>query len=253
MKIVLIGTGNVGTILGRKMVQAGHDVLQVYGRRAPEAAELAELIGADPVTDFAKLYSEADLYIMAVSDGSIRQVASGLHFTDQPLVHTAGAVSREVLKEASSRYGVLYPLQSLRKEITEIPAEIPFLVDGNKGEMIALVSEFAQSLSGRVQVAGDEERLKLHIGAVMVSNFTNHLYALAENYCRKENLDFGQLLPLIAETAMRIKEISPKSAQTGPAVRHDGATIQKHLELLKDHPHLRDIYLLLTESIQQTL
>jgi len=91
----------------------------------------------------------------------------------------------------------------------------------------------------------------LHVAAVMVSNFTNHLYALAEDYCRKEGLDFKQLLPLIEETAIRLKDTSAKQAQTGPALRHDSETIHKHLELLKDHPQLKNIYVLLTESIQQ--
>jgi predicted short-subunit dehydrogenase-like oxidoreductase (DUF2520 family) len=102
-----------------------------------------------------------------------------------------------------------------------------------------------------VAEAGDESRLKLHVAAVIVGNFTNHLYALTEEYCRKESLDFKQLLPLIWETASRIKDIPPKQAQTGPALRHDAETIHKHLELLKNHPQLKNIYVLLTESIQQ--
>jgi hypothetical protein len=88
------------------------------------------------------------------------------------------------------------------------------------------------------------------VAAVIVSNFTNHLYALAEDYCRKEGLDFKQLIPLIGETAERIESLSPKNAQTGPALRHDEETIKKHLDLLKDHPQLKKIYELLTSSIQ---
>ena len=99
--------------------------------------------------------------------------------------------------------------------------------------------------------ANDDDRLKLHVAAVIVSNFTNHLYVLAAEYCIKEGLDFKQLLPLIEETSLRIKTSSPKEAQTGPALRHDKETIQKHLELLKGYPQLKNIYLLMTESIQQ--
>ena len=91
----------------------------------------------------------------------------------------------------------------------------------------------------------------MHVAAVVAGNFTNHLYALAEQYCRKEGLDFRQLLPLIRETANRIEEISPAMAQTGPAIRHDRDTINQHLHILQDHPQLKNIYVLLTESIQQ--
>ena len=104
----------------------------------------------------------------------------------------------------------------------------------------------------KVVRAGDDARMKLHVAAVVVSNFTNHFYTLAEEYCRKEGLDFKLLIPLIEETALRVKNVSAKEVQTGPAVRHDKETIQKHLELLKNHPQLKNIYLLMTESIQQT-
>jgi predicted short-subunit dehydrogenase-like oxidoreductase (DUF2520 family) len=99
--------------------------------------------------------------------------------------------------------------------------------------------------------ASDDQRMKLHVAAVLVSNFVNHLYVLAEDYCKKEGLGFKQLVPLIEETALRIKDIPPRQAQTGPAIRFDKETLHKHLELLNDHPQLKNIYLLLTESIQQ--
>src|SRR4029078_2318661 len=115
-----------------------------------------------------------------------------------------------------------------------------------------LLESLAHSIAQeKVATAGDDARMKLHVAAVIVSNFTNHLYMLAEEYCRKEGLDFRQLLPLIEETALRVKTIPPKQAQTGPAIRHDKETLHKHLELLKDHPNLKNIYVLLTESIQQ--
>jgi predicted short-subunit dehydrogenase-like oxidoreductase (DUF2520 family) len=93
--------------------------------------------------------------------------------------------------------------------------------------------------------------LKLHVAAVMVNNFTNHLYKLAEDYCKNEGLDFRQLIPLIEETAERLKTISPADAQTGPAIRHDAPTIEKHLIILEKYPHLKEIYKIMTESIQQ--
>ena len=102
----------------------------------------------------------------------------------------------------------------------------------------------------KVAEAGEDARLKLHVAAVIVSNFTNYLYALAEDYCRKEGIDFKQLLPLIEETANRVKDISPKQAQTGPAIRQDDETVQKHLVLLENYPQLKNIYALMTESIQ---
>ena len=98
--------------------------------------------------------------------------------------------------------------------------------------------------------AGDDTRLKLHVAAVFVNNFTNHLYALAEDYCKKEGIDFKELFPLIEETASRLKTISPSKLQTGPAIRNDEETIQKHLVLLASHPQMKKVYEFLTASIR---
>ncbi|HET9431302.1 MAG TPA: DUF2520 domain-containing protein, partial [Chitinophagaceae bacterium] len=134
---------------------------------------------------------------------------------------------------------------------TSLPP-MPIFFDGSDEQATKTLESLAHSIADKqVTKAGDTDRMKLHLAAVFVSNFTNHLYVLAEQYCRKEGLDFKQLLPLIEETASRIRTLPPQLSQTGPALRHDKATIEKHLELLNEHPHLKNIYLVLTESIQQ--
>jgi hypothetical protein len=91
--------------------------------------------------------------------------------------------------------------------------------------------------------------LKLHLAAVFCNNFVNHIYVLTEDYCKKETIDFKLLLPLIKETAERLEDISPSQSQTGPAIRNDRPTIEKHLALLQNHPQLQKIYSIFTESI----
>jgi predicted short-subunit dehydrogenase-like oxidoreductase (DUF2520 family) len=132
----------------------------------------------------------------------------------------------------------------------QIP-EIPFLVEGNTEDNGALIYDFATSISKHVQFASGQQRLMIHVAAIMVSNFTNQLYMLAEDFCNKEDLDFKMLLPLISETADRLSKFSPSEVQTGPAVRGDTNTIQKHLQLLKAYPFHQTIYHFLTESIQK--
>jgi predicted short-subunit dehydrogenase-like oxidoreductase (DUF2520 family) len=177
-------------------------------------------------------------------------VAGQLQLAKRLVVHTAGSVPMDVLKNASPNYGILYPLQSLRKEMEKLP-EIPFLIDGNTPDDLAVIGEFSSTLSNQVQKANDEQRSKIHLAAVMVSNFTNHLYALAHQYCQREQLDFNMLLPLIISIAERLRDFEPAAVQTGPAARRDERTINKHLELLNDHPQLREFYWLFTKSIER--
>jgi predicted short-subunit dehydrogenase-like oxidoreductase (DUF2520 family) len=253
MDIVIIGSGNVAAVLGRKIKAAGHRILQVAGRNASAASKLAYEWDTESTNYLSLINKEADVYLIAVSDDAIKEIISELKLPVKKVVaHTAASVSKEILKNISGHYGVFYPLQTLRKEMTILP-DVPIFFDGNDETAKKTLEKLAHSISEeKVVHAGDDARMKLHVAAVIVSNFTNHLYALAEEYCQKEGLDFKQLLPLIEGTASRIKDISPKEAQTGPAIRHDKETLQKHIELLKDHPHLKNLYLLLTESIRQS-
>ena len=251
MEIVIIGSGNVAAVLGRKFVAAGHHILQIVSRNASAASALAYEWDTESSNYMSVLNRNADVYLIAVSDKAITEVIAGLKLPGKVVVHTAASVPKEILKTVTDHYGVIYPLQSLRKEMNSLP-DIPLYFDGSDVATRNTLEALANSVSYQhAVVADDQQRLKLHVAAVVVSNFVNHLYVLAEEYCKSEGLSFKQLLPLIEETALRIREVSPRQAQTGPAIRHDGETLQKHLEILKDHPALKNIYLLLTESIQQ--
>lgn len=252
MDIVIFGSGNAAAVLGRKFKAAGHTILQVYSRNAAAATELAYEWNSESTNYKSTINKNADVYIIAVNDEAIGEITDGLKLPGKVIVHTAAAVPKEILKTVSEHYGVFYPLQSLRKEMITLP-EIPVFIDGSDEFTKKKLESLAHSIANeKVVHAGDDARMKLHVAAVVVSNFTNHFYTLAEEYCRKEGLDFKLLIPLIEETASRVKNVSVKEVQTGPAFRHDKETIKKHLELLKNHPQLKNIYLLMTESIQQT-
>ncbi len=248
MKISLIGSGNVATVLGRLIIKSNHQVTQVISRELENAKLLATELGATYADFEGKPDPEADLFIIAIADHGLEHFFTSFGMGNKAVVHTAGSVSIEAISKLSTNYGVLYPLQSLRKEMELIP-NIPFLVDGNNAEVLSFIENFALTLSTSVRRVGDEERLKLHAAAVIVSNFTNHLYAIAEDFCEKEKIDFNMLKPLILETAARIQYASPSKVQTGPAVRKDILTMDKHLRLFTAHQKLRTTYLRLTDSI----
>ncbi len=250
MKLVLIGSGNVASVLGRMFHAKGHDILQVISRNMAHAHTLAMELGAHAVTDFRKIDQRADISIIAVSDEALSSVHHWLHAGDNLVVHTAGSVSREVLKDSSQQYGVLYPLQSLRKENKELP-EVPFLIDGNTNEVINIIRSFALTISSRVSIATDYDRLRLHLAAVTTSNFMNHLFTLTESFCHKEGVDFSLLIPLLSETVKRLETNAPGNMQTGPAIRNDRETIQKHISMLSDYPELEKIYEWMTKSITE--
>ena len=248
MNISIIGTGNCATVLARLSKQKGHQIRQIIGRDISAAKALAAELDSGYADIKDAPDKNVDLVIFAISDSSLTDALKGISFGSTPVVHTAGAVSMEALQTVSENYGVLYPLQSLGKNMREIPP-IPFIIEGNNEAMLDLVKRFAFSLSDSVQEMSCDKRLRLHAAAVIVNNFTNYIYGVAQNFCNEENVDFHMLLPLIKETAERIQNHSAAEVQTGPAIRKDITTLDKHLRLLTTHPKLRTMYLRLSDGI----
>jgi predicted short-subunit dehydrogenase-like oxidoreductase (DUF2520 family) len=252
MKIVLIGTGHVAFVLAGKLKAAGHTILQVFGRNHEATAILADICGAIHCSEWKDIEHEADLYIIAVADQALTGNAVHLQLTNQLVVHTAGSVSIDVLKNMSASYGVLYPFQTIRKEVEPLP-DIPFLIDANTSAAKEKLFALAKTISQKVIMANDTQRMQYHFCAVMTCNFSNYLYVLAEDYCNKHGLDFSSLLPLIDQTARRLHQFSSRLVQTGPAIRKDMVTIQQHLNLLHEEPALKNLYSIFSDGILQYL
>ena len=248
MNVVLIGSGNVATVLGKLIKKSGHTIIEIVSRNEARAKNLAATVNANYHTDLKQINTTAGIYIIAVADDAINDIAADLNLADKIVVHTAGSVLKDVLKDSSKNYGIFYPLQSLRKENEEIPV-IPFLVDASNEETLHSLQQFAQSLSDKVAVADDAQRSKLHVAAVIASNFSNYIFTLTNDYCKKENIFFNILLPLIQETVSRLNDFAPADVQTGPAIRGDKNTMQKHLALLQEHPELKKLYEIMSEGI----
>ena len=247
----MIGAGNVATVLSKLIIKSGHEILQVVNRNQVDAASLASICRAEFTSFTGKISTDGDLYIIAVSDAAIEGLENLESLKGKLICHTSGSVPMAVLKSISENIGVLYPLQSLSK-FNDLLPKIPFLVDGNTEDTRKSLLDFANSLSDNVSIANDEERMKYHISAVFVHNFANHIFALAENYCENENIDFGKLFPLMNELIIKVEKFGAIKSQTGPAIRKDFQTIQKHLHILSDHPQMKKLYNSISESIMET-
>ena len=249
MTVVIIGSGNVATVMGNRIATAGHRIVQVAARREEAAAQLAGEWGCGYTTRWEDITREAEIYIVSLSDRAMPGLGRMLSLPGRLVVHTAGAVAGAALLEVSDRCGVLYPLQSLRKEVRPYP-EFPLLIDANREEDLPVIEAFARTIAGTVQRADDSARLKLHVAAVFANNFTNYLYTLSADFCRREEIDFALLLPIIRETAERIARYPPRDVQTGPAVRGDHATMERHLEILDKYNNMSELYRLFSAQIE---
>lgn len=249
IKVSIIGSGNVAQHLIAaflKYENSGRaiELVQAYSRNA---SSLSHLLDFDKITtDFNQLL-EADLYIIAVSDMAIATVSNQLPFKNKLVVHTSGSISIDDLSN-NNRKGVFYPLQTFSKTKTVDFSAVPICLESQNTTDFQLLEKVAKMISDKTYAINSEQRKALHVSAVFVNNFVNHLYQLGNDICTEHQVPFEILKPLIKETAEKIMVLSPSDAQTGPAKRMDFETIKSHLALLSDD-NQRNIYELLTQSI----
>lgn len=246
IRITIIGSGNVAQHLIKAFTKSELvEIVQVYARKK-EA--LSSLIEFDKITsDFEEL-QESFLYIIAVSDKAIADVSKQLPFQNRIVVHTSGAASLDVL-DTKNRKGVFYPLQTFSKNKEIDFSIIPLCLEAENTFDFRVLETVAKSISNAVFAINSDQRKALHVAAVFVNNFTNHLYHIGQEICEEHQVPFEILRPLIQETAEKINTLNPVDAQTGPAKRNDLVTIDAHLAYLTSE-NQKNIYKLITQSIQ---
>ena len=249
MEIVLIGSGNIATHLGLALQSQGIIIKQVYSRNAENAEKLATRLGTSFVTSISNLYMNADIYIFALKDSALKSVLRKMNIPDGILVHTAGSVPMNDFEGFTTRFGVLYPLQSfsIQKEIDF--SNVPICIEASNSEIQETLVNLAKLLTDKIYIINSERRKKIHLAAVFACNFTNYMYDITAQILDESSIGFEIMQPLIAETADKVKRLSPYHAQTGPAVRFDEKTIARHLSMLSYNREFRKIYKLLSKSI----
>ena len=248
IRISIVGTGNVAKHLFHTLQRNPElEVSEVLGRNREKLKFFAQSVRTK--SDFSTA-AEADVYLIAVSDDAIVQVANSLKDKKGILAHSSGSVELEALP-SESRKGVFYPLQSFSANRKVNFKEVPICIEAEYSEDYELLEYIGGSISGQVVRLSSKERRALHLAAVFVNNFNNHLYQIGAAICEAQKLPFSLLHPLIRESAEKLAQLSPYNAQTGPARRGDSATVDQHLRLLKDPLH-KEVYSLLSNSIAQT-
>ena len=254
MRIVIIGSGNLATNLSLALKDAGQEIVQIFSRTEAHAKELADKVGCPYTSSLDAILSDADVYILSVKDDAlIRLIPTICDSRKNGLfLHTAGSVPMNLFEGSASQYGVLYPMQTFSKNRRVDFREIPCFIEASSAQTLAVVRSLAERISDHVVECDSEKRKKMHLAAVLACNLTNHCYRLAERVLEAEQIDFSLFLPLIEETARKVKTLSPKEAQTGPMVRYDQGVMRMQMEMLPDD-RTREIYRLMAESIHEDL
>lgn len=244
-KISIIGLGNVGSNLYQAFIDNKIDVTHVVSRTEPESFIKAN---SKWITDPNEL-PEDQFVLVCVPDSLISSVISSVP-RNCPIAYTSGSIELQSL-EKGREIGVFYPLQTFTKGHKVDLFEVPFFVESESPEFASRLSDLAWTISKNVNYASSSDRKKLHLAAVFINNFTNHLTYLAQNYLDGENLNFEHLKPLLKETARKLEHQDPFKIQTGPARRNDQTIIENHIEALGASTAAK-IYREISRSIHET-
>jgi predicted short-subunit dehydrogenase-like oxidoreductase (DUF2520 family) len=249
IRVVLLGTGNVATHLVNAFLNAKYiDLVQVFARKKSNLKYIQKN-KINTTSNLSEL-KDADIYIIAIADDAIAAFSEQLNIKKNALVvHTSGSVAMNAINN-NFRKGVFYPLQTFSKEKSINFKTVPLCLEAEHNEDLVILEKLASAISNAVYFIDSKQRESLHIAAVFVNNFTNHLYHIGKTICYEHEVPFAILQPLIQETAKKILDLSPYDAQTGPARRNDSNTITRHLEQLPNN--YKEIYSLLTKSIRDT-
>lgn len=243
--VTILGAGNVAQSLGGRLVAQGFNIEQVFSRTEASAKNFAALVNANFTTDLQAITPSADIYIIAVKDDAISEIAQKLPFANKLVVHTSGAVDVAVLERFEHR-GVLYPFQTFTKTRTINWENLPLFIEGAQE-----IFDFAKQLSAQVLPCDSAKRRKLHLAGVWANNFVNAVYGIGEHILQEAGFEASVLFPLITETASKfIDNGSAKGIQTGPAIRRDFETMNKHQSLLTDTTQ-KELYQLLSQLIMK--
>ena len=247
LKVVILGGGNLAMHLANVFLKTSDiSLVQVYNRTLSHITQLQKHIS---ITNDLETLEKADIYIICVSDHAIELLSSNVPVSKALVVHTSGSTTMDILN-SHKRHGVFYPLQTFSKNRKISFKKIPICIESNNSDDLVLLKELASKISKNSHVVNSEQREQLHMAAVFVNNFVNHLYHIGNDICTENKIQPEILQALIQETAKKTARFSPYEAQTGPARRGDETTIKKHLEKLSNNQ--QEIYKLLSHSIATT-
>ncbi len=250
-KIVIIGTGKLAWHLGSALKSAGFEIVQVVGRTAEKSGKLAQELGAQFVVSIDSVNLYADLYVLCVSDDIIHEVIKTMPVVNGICVHVSGSKGIDVFGEKYKNFGIFYPLQTFSEGRKLNFIDIPILIEANSEVNNKKLIMFAENVSNNVFEVNSEERIKLHLAAVFVSNFVNALLSVGNELISETNLPFRILYSLVLETVNKAFDSNPDHSQTGPALRGDHGTMDAHLQMLQNKPELAALYSLFSNYITQ--
>jgi len=249
MKVIIIGAGRVGTVIGYLLQENGFEILGVNNKHLNSASEAVKLIGDGECftrKELEKNIKLADLIIVTTPDDVIADIADFLTRCNlkKPvyLMHMSGLYPSHILNKnciKGCHVFSLHPLQAVASfnEGVKLLPVATFSLEGDEKGL-----EFGIKLSDRLNLnyclIKSENKSLYHAAAVIASNYlvtlVNSSYeVLAKAGIQDKDIRNG-ILNLISGTLSNLENMEPAEVLTGPVARNDINTIKEHRKKLEE-------------------
>ncbi len=219
--ICVVGAGRVGSAIATRLDERGVAV-----------AVTSRKLRVGPV----------DLVVLCVPDSAIAAVAGAI--APGPwIVHTSGATGLAALAPHTRRLS-LHPLQTftLARGAEQLDGAYAALT-AESPAALAVARELAGLLGLEPFTLADADRAAYHAGAAIASNYLVTLQRAASLLLASAGAPPQALVPLLHGTIANGFEL------TGPIARGDWATVDRHLEAIRERtPTLEPLYRVLADA-----
>lgn len=246
LNISFAGAGNAAYRLSMSLKAAGCNVSYIWNRSFHASQTLAKILNkqennlhnlknTEAIEDI-NLLSQSDIILLTLSDDSIQKVFETISSLESVkagktiVCHTSGATPLSVLSKIP-HFGVFYPLMTLSKTKPVDMKLVPFLLESSDKTTHDVLVKLCDYLGSEYKECDSQERLRMHLAAVFVSNFVNYILGLAYDISAPNHIF---LMPLATETVRKAFLYGhPAHVQTGPAIRKTSLQLTNILKFLK--------------------
>jgi predicted short-subunit dehydrogenase-like oxidoreductase (DUF2520 family) len=264
--VSIIGAGRLGTSLGHALLKKGYKIKALSCRTTSSAEESRKIIG-DGIESIDNIQTArvGEIVFLCLPDEEIKKVTSVLAGSDinwskKFVFHCSGLIPSAVLKPLGDKGAFtasLHPIQSFAQKKTS-PAQFENIYFGLEGcaEALALSSKIVKQLGGYPLILKPEDKALYHAACSTASNFFVVLLEMAVSLLKQIDLQEDKalqiILPLVKGTLHNVKKFNIRTSLTGPVIRADQESIQKHLEALRNFPPYYETYKKLAAQALET-
>lgn len=257
MKFFLVGPGKVGISCSSLLVKAGHELVGCFSRSKQGCRRLKEHLGSSACSlEVPDSISEVDFVLVTTPEPTLSEMGrmlarSGHLKPGQVIFHMSGVCTSRLLGEALGPEiftGSIHPIQA----VASIEAGVrllqhsAFTIEGDEAA-VEMGYRLVEDMGGKPYRLSPESKPLYHGALVAASNFMVLLGWISWKMLRAAGVDDIHsrefLMGIMKGTLLNLKEMGPEEALTGPVLRGDWQTIEKHIRALEtDFPDGLNFY-----------